>query len=106
MHEKGKNLKFFFPLVFIESYTQTGVQITVQYVLSTLTLGALAESKVPPIRPRMFKSPKYASFFFNLVSNLLQIGTSSHRYSHLPCNVKQSEKTMTLRQSGKSSLMN
>ena len=36
---------------------------------------------------------------------LLQIGTSSHRCGHYPCGVKQGAKSMTLRQSGKSSLM-
>ena len=33
------------------------------------------------------------------------VGTSSHRFGKRPCGVKQSAKSMTLRQSGKSSMM-
>ena len=35
----------------------------------------------------------------------LWCATSSHRYGHHPCGVKHLAKSMTLRQSGKSSLM-
>ena len=37
--------------------------------------------------------------------NATNIGTLSHRYCHRPCGVKQLVKIITLRQSGKSSLM-
>ena len=34
---------------------------------------------------------------------LLEIGTSSPRFDHRPCGIRQSEKSMTFRRSGKSS---